>query len=99
MIFRSLYDTNVTFSVKILYWRLKKIFWKRENQNLHYSDFTHIFSVTILQKKKNWKRPEFQEVVFKYLVLMFKLINSIGLHKYKHLALTEQLRGLKQHNI
>lgn len=52
MIFRSLYDTNVTFSVKILYWRLKKIFWKRENQNLHYSDFTHIFSVTILQKKK-----------------------------------------------
>lgn len=38
-------------------------------------------------------------MVFKYLVLMFKLINSIGLHKYKHLALTEQLRGLKQHNI
>lgn len=52
MIFRSLYDTNVTFSVKILYSHLKKIFWKRENQNLHYSDFTHIFSVTILQKKK-----------------------------------------------
>lgn len=56
MIFRSLYDTNVTFSVKILYWRLKKIFWKRENQNLHYSDFTHIFSVTILQKKKKLKK-------------------------------------------
>lgn len=56
MIFRSLYDTNVTFSVKILYSRLKKIFWKRENQNLHYSDFTHIFSVTILQKKKKLKK-------------------------------------------
>lgn len=35
---------------------LKKIFWKRENQNLHYSDFTHIFSVTILQKKKKLKK-------------------------------------------